>query len=144
MTTIINSNKNRLSRAILILLLSLPFALMAQNTWTGATNQFWDIATNWSFGTVPTGVDDVVIPNGFTVQIRAASVARTVEINMGASLSIDAGSLDIGSPPSAPPPIAFARLTLLGGTINISSGASLQVRRGRFGINARMGGTIND
>ena len=58
------------------------------NTWTGATNNDWDTASNWSYTTVPVLTEFVSIPNGLTNYPTAAS-ATTVKfltIESGASL----------------------------------------------------------
>ena len=51
-------------RKILLLLLAvllLQQATLAQNTWTGSTGTDWNTGTNWSTGQAPTATDDVII-----------------------------------------------------------------------------------
>ncbi len=54
------------------------------NTWEGGTSTAWATATNWSYGTVPTAADDVLVPSqtdlvgSFMPTIAAAAVAKNV------------------------------------------------------------------
>src|SRR5438552_9036898 len=44
-----------------LVLLVLAAPVFGQNTWTGASNQFWNNAANWSSGTVANGSTDISI-----------------------------------------------------------------------------------
>lgn len=61
-------------------------------TWTGATNNDWATATNWSNGTVPTTADDVVVPTGLTnyPTISSAVTVNSIALNSGSSLIANA------------------------------------------------------
>jgi len=73
-------------------------AILAQTTWTGASNSNWNNAANWSAG-VPTTSQHVVIPNvapAPVIQGGTAAVANSVYVQGGALLTIQAtGSLTI-------------------------------------------------
>ena len=70
----------------------LPFSTI---TWKGAVDSDWTNASNWSGGTNPTGVDDVLILDVTTApSIGSAITVNNVTVNAGASLTITAsGSL---------------------------------------------------
>ncbi|MFN8286272.1 MAG: CARDB domain-containing protein [Chitinophagales bacterium] len=60
------------------------------NTWTGAINNDWSLAGNWSIG-VPVGCQDVVIPNTANDPVVTAPVtAGNVQLSAGASITLDA------------------------------------------------------
>ncbi len=68
------------------------------NTWNGITSN-WNDANNWCSG-VPTATTDVVIPSGlvspyFYPKLSAASVARSIEIQSGATISLDSNILTV-------------------------------------------------
>jgi len=80
-------------------------AAIPGNNWTGTTNNNWNTSTNWSFGSVPTGTDYVVIATGNPqidgdVTIGAGSTLKisgtgTLTINPTRTLTI-AGTADFG------------------------------------------------
>ena len=126
--------------------------LIAQTkTWTGTTSTNWNISTNWSPVGVPTGGDDVVIPNTTnkpTIGASIAALAKTVEVQTSAILTLaSTGSLTVnGSKTVASIAAAFHNL----GTVNnsglivigntTSSGAYGMVNRATFNNNT--GGEI--
>ena len=57
------------------------------NTWSGAAGTLWSMPANWSCGTVPTVVTNVVIPNG-AVNMPLVDIPTAI----CSSLSIDAGA----------------------------------------------------
>ena len=60
-------------------------------TWTGLVDTDWNTACNWSPSSVPTATNDVVIPNTTNKPIiNIAAVAKTVEVQAGAVLTINA------------------------------------------------------
>ncbi len=70
----------------------------AGSTWTGCTSTNWATPSNWSNGAVPLATDDVIIPSAPANQptISTAAVAKSVEVQSGAALTIAAsGSLTI-------------------------------------------------
>lgn len=73
-----------------------PAALAATNTWLGGTND-WAIPSNWSLGTVPTSVDDVIIAGGANLTIQNVP---TVSLN---SLTINALGAVVLQPAVGPP-----------------------------------------
>ena len=102
-------------------------------TVTGGDGINWTDANNWDkfgFQVVPTAMDDVMIPDGNTVQIDAAGqVAQfvfiegtsTLNINMMGSLTIDGGG---GSSPGI--------FLNGGGTLSITENASLTILNTEF------------
>lgn len=74
-------------------------------TWTGATSNLWNVATNWSCGIVPTSSNDIVIASGTPVmnvditipsgKSLIISGSGKLIIASGKSLTI-AGSVDFG------------------------------------------------
>ena len=81
---------------------------LAANNWTGVTSNFWDVATNWSLGIVPSGNGDIIISSGtpilnidLTVQSGKSlllSGSGTMAIEAGKSLSIAlGGNVDFGN-----------------------------------------------
>ncbi len=80
-------------------------AAIPGNNWTGTTNNNWNTSTNWSFGSVPTGTDYIVIATGTPqldgdVTIGAGSTLKisgtgTLTINPTRTLTI-AGTADFG------------------------------------------------
>jgi cytoskeletal protein CcmA (bactofilin family) len=53
-------------------------------TWTGAIDNNWNIAGNWSGNTVPTSLDNVVIPNTTNkAQLQSAAAIRSLDISQG-------------------------------------------------------------
>ena len=77
------------------------FLVSAQNTWTGATDNSWHRSCNWSFNSIPTCADDVLIP--FTSNqpvITGDAYCKSIDImtNSGANLTVNytlGGRLDI-------------------------------------------------
>ncbi|WP_428665822.1 3-coathanger stack domain-containing protein [Runella sp.] len=60
-------------------------------TWTGAVDTDWNTPCNWSPSSVPRATNDVVIPNTTNKPtINTAAVAQSVEVQMGAMLTIAA------------------------------------------------------
>ncbi|CAL2082279.1 Protein of unknown function precursor containing a type A C-terminal secretion signal. Putative peptidase M43 family [Tenacibaculum sp. 190524A02b] len=57
-------------------------------TWTGDTNNDWNTASNWSTSTIPTSIDNVIIPSGLTnyPEINSAVTINTLELASGTSL----------------------------------------------------------
>ncbi|MEO8199826.1 MAG: hypothetical protein ABI679_04820, partial [Gemmatimonadota bacterium] len=61
-------------------------------TWTGAVSTDWNTAGNWSTGSVPTGTDDVTVPNVANQPlVGATSQVHDLSISTGAVLTIGAG-----------------------------------------------------
>lgn len=65
------------------------------NTWTGATDSYWESSNNWSLGIAPDYCHDVVIPSGSDVKIDNTSYARgyTLTINSNAQLENEEGGM---------------------------------------------------
>lgn len=62
--------------------------------WTAATNEKWNVATNWSCGTVPTIETDAIIPGGvtpFPVVESPGAEARRVILRTGAQVNVSPG-----------------------------------------------------
>jgi trimeric autotransporter adhesin len=60
------------------------------NAWTGAVNNLWGTAGNWSCGTVPDANTDVIIGSG-SVVVSSNAVCRSLKVNPGATLSVATG-----------------------------------------------------
>ena len=67
-------------------------------TWTGATSSDWFTATNWDSGTVPTALQDVVIPQTLNEPIisdnMSVAVANNLTIQLNAVLKIETTDVD--------------------------------------------------
>jgi hypothetical protein len=67
----------------------LTFYTSGTRTWNGATNE-WNVAANWTPAQVPTGEDDVVIPNGTPyypiIKLADNAVCKTITLEAGAEL----------------------------------------------------------
>jgi uncharacterized repeat protein (TIGR02543 family) len=130
-------------------------------TWTGATNNAWATASNWSAGIVPVTGDKVAIPGGLTNPIIStnvsAAVVTTVSINSsgtGASLTITSGgsfaasgTITVNADGTFTMNDGTASIVALtnSGTVNISGGAitatgNLTLTTGTFTFS---GGTYN-
>lgn len=75
------NNKVFLSFLVLILLGSV--AAQAQITWTGGATGSWNVATNWSAGTVPGVSDEVVISNA-TIDLGGSHTIAKLTTNNAA------------------------------------------------------------
>ncbi len=104
-------------------------AFAQTKTWTGATSNVWNVATNWSPSGVPTATDDVLIGPGAApvslsnddATVRSLDVRRELrlvnwDLNVnGGGISMQGGLIVLDS---------FADITLIGGTQSISANAS--------------------
>ena len=67
--------------------------LSSGNVWTGNTSNLWNVATNWSLGTIPTSSDIVIIN---TITPRAPQL--NVDFTVGGSLTISGtGTLTVNA-----------------------------------------------
>lgn len=65
-----------MKRLFTLVFIFLSLQLFSQNTWTGAVNNRWDNAGNWSYGYIPVAGEDVeilsnakvIIPNGYNAE----------------------------------------------------------------------------
>jgi hypothetical protein len=64
--------------------------LSFQNKWTGAFNNSWANAANWSCGVVPDVNTDVLVTSG-NVIIDANVTIRTLTVNAGATITVNPG-----------------------------------------------------
>jgi hypothetical protein len=85
--------------------LSYCSAVSSTNTWTGTTNNLWNVGSNWSLGTVPTSTETFTITTGnpqlnvdFTVGGNMTiSGTGTLTVNAGNTLSVaGGGTADFG------------------------------------------------
>ena len=67
------------------------FYLQVANTWTGAVNNLWETAGNWSCGTVPDANTDVVINSGTPTISSNTATCRSIKVNAGANVNVMAG-----------------------------------------------------
>ncbi|MBK6284620.1 MAG: hypothetical protein IPF54_20090 [Draconibacterium sp.] len=70
------------------------FKTLTNGTFTGAVNNDWVTAGNWSDGNVPTSATDVTIPSGKTVIVAAGTSAdcNNITIDAAGSLTIQSSS----------------------------------------------------
>lgn len=69
---------------------SAVFYLQVGNTWTGAINNTWENAGNWSCGKVPDANTDVIINSG-TVTVNSNVTCRSLKVSPGASVNVTGG-----------------------------------------------------
>ncbi|MDP5077334.1 MAG: hypothetical protein NWQ19_04535, partial [Nonlabens sp.] len=73
-----------------IILYFICFIAPAQ-TWTGqAPDDNWSTGANWNTGVVPTSIQDVIIPTGFTVNLNVAGSIKSIDIQGNSVLNMDA------------------------------------------------------
>ncbi|MAP55429.1 T9SS type A sorting domain-containing protein [Altibacter sp.] len=70
----------KLHFCLLFLILAVSLVKAQTNTWTGASDNNWNNASNWSLGVVPTISHDAVIPTGFTVNLNAAATINSLQV----------------------------------------------------------------
>lgn len=72
---------------------------VAEEVWVGSSDGNWSNAANWSGNVVPTATDDVCIPSGTSneplVPTGVAAVVADLDVQQGATLTVDEGSLTI-------------------------------------------------
>jgi hypothetical protein len=71
---------------------------IAPNNWSGAVSTAWNVAGNWSCGTIPTGVTDVTIPGGVTnypVLNSGVGTVRNITIQGNASVTVAGAILQV-------------------------------------------------
>ncbi|MFO1317985.1 MAG: Ig-like domain-containing protein [Burkholderiales bacterium] len=103
------------------------------NEWIGSAGGFWDVAANWSAGSVPTVDDDVFVgglPAGASITFRSGTTSV-------ATLTSDAGILVTGGTLTVVGEAAFrGGLRLSAGAVNANGGGilvgSLDVAGGTF------------
>jgi hypothetical protein len=68
---------------------SLPTGL---RTWNGAVSNDWSNSANWTPATVPTSLDDVLIPGGTpnNPTITSSCAAKSIQVNSGGAISLGA------------------------------------------------------
>src|SRR6188768_1399654 len=94
--------KKRLGVFVVLALLALP--TQAQN-WTGATNNFWSLGSNWTGGIAPpNSPSDVVTFPGtalsFTPNLDGGKVVNTMTVS-GAGYSFSGSQLNFANPGAA-------------------------------------------
>lgn len=68
---------------------------VSDKTWTGAVSTNWNTAGNWCGNTVPTSVDNVVVPNVVNKPVidgNIIAVAGTLKIETGGTLTVKSGN----------------------------------------------------
>jgi hypothetical protein len=63
------------------------FTLKFENVWTGAVNNSWENAANWSCGTLPTQYTDVIINSGSNLVLGANGICQSLTLMPGSSLT---------------------------------------------------------
>jgi hypothetical protein len=67
------------------------FYLQVANTWTGAVNNQWETAGNWSCNKVPDANTDVIINSGSVTVNSTTDVCRTLKIHVPANVTVGPG-----------------------------------------------------
>jgi len=67
---------------------SSTFYLQVGNTWTGAVNNLWETAGNWSCNSVPTAATDVIINSGTPTVNSTTATCRSIKLGFGASVNV--------------------------------------------------------
>ncbi|MDA3854496.1 MAG: hypothetical protein PF444_09705, partial [Bacteroidales bacterium] len=82
--------------------LAIAYSLATKNTWKGEVDGHqteWEQTQNWTYGRVPLAAVDVLIPSGLSYfpSLTASSnaVAKTIEIQTGASISANAYTIAV-------------------------------------------------
>jgi hypothetical protein len=76
---------------LLLLLLLIGTIAVAQTTWTGGgADTNWNNTDNWSTNLVPTALDDVIIPTGFTVTLNVSGNVRSINVQGTSVFNINA------------------------------------------------------
>jgi Secretion system C-terminal sorting domain/Immunoglobulin I-set domain len=91
----------------------------ATNNWTGAVNNDWHTAGNWSCGTVPSSTDDVVISAGNPV-IAAGAIGRCRNMSksgFASAINLSGATLQL-----------FGNLTYTGGSFTTNAGSSFEFK----------------
>jgi hypothetical protein len=65
-------------------------AITGASIWTGAVDNLWENASNWSCGRVPDVNTDVIINSG-TVTINSAAVCRSISTSSAANITVTPG-----------------------------------------------------
>ncbi|MEO1031461.1 MAG: T9SS type A sorting domain-containing protein [Bacteroidota bacterium] len=103
----------------------------SQIIWTGGGGDInWNTADNWSTTTIPTAMDNVEIPAGFTVTITGVASCQSLELKGSAILNIDGGSFfsdqpsffETGTTVNWPSGSIDCPLLVSQGTMNLTSG----------------------
>lgn len=130
--------KNILTICLLVLTMG---ALNAQiTTWTGGTSTDFSLATNWDTGVLPTGSDQVIIPDLANDPVLSTDYPDDyvdfITLNDGASLTVSASLKTYG-------------ISSYDGTLTIATGADFNMRNRAYFGNAAVsilnvtGGTMN-
>src|SRR5690625_3502624 len=101
-------------------------------TWTGAVNDLYNNANNWSPAQVPTATNDVIIPTGSTMIINASASVKSIEVQGTSSITIDQNlSFSDASSFSSNTTVNWNNSSLYGGgiltnngTVNLTTGNS--------------------
>ena len=84
------------------------------NTFNGATDSNWNVATNWSQGHAPLATEDVVLTAAGTLDTGADGVAKSIAVNTGTGLTVSGGKqLTVGAGSSS----IAAQVTLTNGAV---------------------------
>jgi len=116
----------------LILLAGTDGAKAAQEVWTGASDNFWNNAANWSLSRVP-GLDDVaIITNAATVTLTGSAAAGSLLLDTGASLELAGQTLTISNALTVGP----------GGMLTVDSGTLAGIAATLNGVIGWTGGSL--
>ncbi|NOR74611.1 MAG: hypothetical protein GQ525_05585, partial [Draconibacterium sp.] len=81
---------------------AIAYSVLTKNTWKGEVaghETEWEQSHNWTAGTVPVSTEDVLIPGGLTnypsLTASASAVAKTIEIEIGASITANSYNISV-------------------------------------------------
>ncbi len=75
---------------------NISWSSFAPITWTGLTDNNWNVATNWNSNSIPLNTSDVVIPTGLTNYPTISSAVTVNSINIASGASVIANAAVAG------------------------------------------------
>jgi Secretion system C-terminal sorting domain len=134
---------------ILILSTSFTTSIAQTVTWNGSGDGIsWNDSNNWDTASVPTAVNDVIIPDGSTPTVNVASSVKSIDVQGTSTLSITRNfTFTNASNIAANSIVNWSNQALLGGgtltnqgTLNLTTGQTHVILGGTTLINE---GTLN-
>lgn len=103
------------------------------DTWTGATDDNWNVGTNWSNAVVPGAASNAGILNGASVDILANPISAISQLLVNGTSTLDI-SAALGITTSANEQGFYSGANGSAGTINILNGGAVTQTGGNFGV----------
>jgi|GEM_PF-882466 len=104
----------------------------ANNTWTGISNNNWNVATNWSTGAIPIHAEEVLIPavsTNMPVVSSGAGTLHNLVLYSGSTLNVN-GTLEVGGSLTS-----MGTLTATGGSIHLNGSLPQKIAASVFNTN---------